>query len=453
MPFRLLERILPALYVLAVLLLLVAGTHGFFASDFFTLWGLQPKWVWATGHFFTSGAQLPENISYQSVAGSFFGSVLRDLSVTSYPDWGWGIFNTALIVLSFALTIRLGGGWPNRRLAVLFFLGLLWLHPLEFNQTTYGGYADLLGAVWIAFTLIAWERGRLGASFLGAAVTVGLKPTLWVWPAAASICAAILAMFGRDDRDESPFRVLPALVPGVTAGLAIFALSRMYPALSNSAAPMEIGVTNYTVFERVRLPVYLLMANNLAVGLVGILAFWRRREKPFWLLYWGTGFLLLCLHYTFIVGKGSTELFASIHRYTLPLVVPPLIAFSLDRSLGEIWTPQNSRAALVIFLLALVSRGLEEVDLLRRFPLARRFRLCNQSEAYCEAARAIREQATRASPRCAAWRLDDPAVFARYPHMPPNKLSLLKISFMALPTLVYTKESRVPEGAEVCSWP
>lgn len=372
--------------VYGVALLLLTSTLGFYSYDFFTLWGMHPKWVWSTGEFFTPGAYLPVTAPYQSVFGSALGWITQQLGLP-YFDWSWGVFNCLAIFSGLGLALWLRGGFASATQRIAFILALLLIKPWELRQMTYGGYGDLLGSAFLAISASALWSQRWVIATVGAVGLSFTKPYLWVWP----LILAFSFFFAQSWPLRERIKAVATLLIGTLLARAFLQWGYAVPEVGQ-VIPTSVKLSDYSAGEFARLPLALLTSNHGLVALALIFGWIFRRHSWQWLAYGGGSFAFLIFIYTFVMQRTPSELFASIHRYTLPLFIPPLI-FAVTSTDFSRWLQARVRLQKSIFILcgfALFVRTFEEIDLARRFPLTQRPKLCRQGDALCTAIDGLR---------------------------------------------------------------
>jgi hypothetical protein len=423
-------------------LLIVSATYGFFRSwDFYTLWGVHPKWVWSTGRFFTPGFELPMNIAYQSFWGSLTGGLLRFLGVSAYPDLSWGLFVGSACFLVTLIC------WPKKTEKSnigSFFLCLtfLMIHPREFRQMSMGGYTDLLVTLLLSASALSLSRDKspLLVSMLAAFLILS-KITIWPW-----VIILLLSFFLARRKMEPKVLILTLATTGVT--LLLFKLLYVSQAETpNSLAPMGIQLTQYELLDRIRLPFALLTTQNGWGLIVFFMCLKLRKSLPFAFWFLICGLLLLCAHYTFILGSTPSERYASINRYALPLTLVPAFLLAHNSSLWTEWFKGRIGIFISVVLgLVLVVRGFEEARSLKRQGFWSRFSVCTSTDPVCEAASEVQRQSQN-KPECHFF-VGSSAWFDRFLGPSEGDLKRLMVIYQALPTRVYLPSSILPRTQE-----
>lgn len=422
---------MPKIYLgLVAVLLLFSGLRGFYSWDFFNLWGMHPKWVWGSGQIFSAGLDLPAHVTYQSLWGSVIGFGLRVLQVSIYPDWLWGTLVVfATLFLCFWVVGKFKGIQSPQKYIVLGLLFLL-IKPNEFKQISFGGYPDLFCVVLLVPVILFSFLHRPLPVFFTSLGFLFTKTVLWPW------LVIIFVSFALTQKKRLPWAIVFAL--GINAFTQWLFFSRPEDMTFHNSS---LGFTGYSALERLQLVPTIFLANNGLFILACLLVFFFLDKKRFWIFYFAGGFIFLAGVYSFLLGPSPWEFFPSINRYSLPLSLPPFLAFVLQKDSVHSFFEKSKalkRTVFVFGFLALFIRLGEEVNQVKKkgLPLTT-WQICpmGSQDPACLGAQQIKTTAKN-SASCDSYALR-PGWTEKNINQTTETLLGLRLSYLSLPTKVY----------------
>lgn len=421
---------LKALTALTLGLLLYGGLRGYYSWDYFTLWGVHAKAVWASGRFFLPGSELALPMSYQSVLGSFVGILARVLSPDRYPDFLLGLCNvlllSALLFASVSQATRTGK-LPKDRAWAFLAIALALIRPVEWGQVSWGGYQDFSSALCLALALMAHSDRRFGTYVAWTLLGLALRPVNWPWWVLGA-AAWNVQEFRR------PWKALPAFVVPVSCYLLLKLAYDNAPPLPGEAAPIVLSS-----WDRLRLPVVILLTHTGGVAVALALALSCRPLRDKSALFALGSVAYLALLFNFVIGQTPHETYPSLYRYTLPLYL--VLVVTLMREGQRIFGGGIKRGRLLMCLLALAAavRGLEDISIIRRD--GGPARLASFTDRFPEVVAKAEELRLRIPEGCAG------GVWRGAPHLALDKLQVV---YAALPARLYFENSPTRPTAENC---
>ncbi len=309
-----------------------------------------------------------------------------------------GPFYRPVVMLSFALDRGLWGGSPvgfhavnlTLHLAVAWLLGalaegvglgtgvalaaalLFAAHPVQTEAVTYvSGRTDLLCALFVLLSLLAWRRSRRLADGWAIASATALGAALLAKEAAVAVPLALLVP-GAHPAARPPRPLLPLLVAGLWAvawsaaggaGLRLAGLAARLPAVAIAALtylrlllwPAGLHLERFTAVAGWPAPVVVAAWVALAALAAGLVLVARRVPAG------GFFVALAALAYAPVSGVvpvypaiADRALFTPEHFLYLPLLgLAPLTAAAL----AEAWPRRARRAAPVVLAAVLVAWG------------------------------------------------------------------------------------------------
>lgn len=302
------------LYSTFFVVILFSGLPGLFASsDFFTLWGMHPKWEWATADWFVHGTQLPSGgVMYQSFLGTLLGKGVRIFSPQTYPDSIWVIFVLLILTITFFYYLRLFKNLKAVLPIILIFLFLT--KPHVWHQVTFGGYVDFVVSLTLAIATHYLFSNKATSSAYIFFITVILKPTAWPF-VAICLLAHFFSHFFQKKPEKSLWKLyLPSVLLVATHQ---WLLGILYATDKTGPSLMEV-LNNGSLDNALYFPVYFFSLSNFSVLLIVLALFWASAEVRVKVLFLTLGFMsFMTLLYTFVFLKTPYEAFASSHRYIL----------------------------------------------------------------------------------------------------------------------------------------
>jgi len=438
------NKVIIGLSIFGALVLILAGTRGFYSWDYFSLWGMQAKTVWATGNFFSSGADTPLHFSYESVLGAIYGYLNFLVAPKFFSDIGLGILTLLSVVLMSAIVLfKLRKQSTHRSLDLLIFIFfLLLISPGTWGQLTFGGYVDLVASLSYGIFIVALLNKKWLMSSLAITATVFLKPILWVWLVIA-LMAMGLSLFFDTQKDKKQYLVAISLMATLT--VLSFALERFLFKGESLPAPSYRIAYDPALwsFKRVVHFIWVVLKshNLLSAASLGLALYLWKREKFWFIFYLGSVAYLFLIYFVLFAGVNSPEAFPSLNRYIITLLVPFMIrALYLENLKQRLWRHKRFVTVLSLALgTLLIARSAEE---LLRFKdgadsLARRTQVCQKYPELCHAAQEYRMQFVPG--HCKSYIL---------PKTLAGGLEPLVISYLSLPERVFFESSRIPKSLE-----
>lgn len=429
----------------AVFLLLWGAIGNFYAWDYFSLWGIHAKIVWATGSFWIGGAETPLNFSYESILGSVWGGLAHIFSPQKFPDAGLGFFNTLLCVLMFAITTRFYfHSCKNEKsvrlldIAVLVFL-FLFLDASAFGQNTFGAYADLIASFPIALYVLSLRQQNLRATIFSALAIVLLKPIYWVWPA-----IVLIAMFfeilsqAKIKKQLSKIKFLAINV--IVLMLVVQVQAFLFRGDIQGASLLQGSFKGLSMGEVASFLYAFLSTHGFLMVLCGAYAVYAWKKERFWSFFTLGGCAYLAIVYFYLFSNASlSEKFQSIARYTFPLVVTFIFYFAQQRYLQKTLRLKELRlkAFQVVFLFVLIFKAYRDYPRIMGayFTWKTDFNLCLRNGAACAEAERLRAETPPAT-ECNSYRMNT---------VQEASLKDLVISYQLLPIRIYFAKSQIPK--------
>lgn|GEM_PF-1488862 len=443
-----------------LVLLCISGAATEFYWDYFSLWGMHAKWVWATGDFGITGESLPSNLWYHGPVSRILGYVLNKLGLESYPDGLWSWFVGAAFVV---LIIVFGWETHRRKLphalprTLLLLLALALIHPSLFKIEFFGGCVEILVGLSLGFFLEALWSDKIGAATLWGVICILIKPiTLpWLllgWPA-LRLKAFVQAERGR-------WR-LARWIPWL-ALLLVYIWARPQTPQGPAIRPDEFQNFHFSdllqsvFYVRAFQAAGLVFVRNNFFPLVVLLGAWAllrsRAERAAILLYAGLGTGFIAAIYLSVL-KGEAE-FYSLERYALVMAVALATAVLLtpEIRMDSLFTQKVPRTLFWILLVLVAgARTAEELPRFLTFVQRGGLDVCAQvGESACLAAQRVRDEAQQ-HPECEAFVVSE-AVFASYGMDAALSGYWQKYGavYEALPTRSYFEVSKIPAGLKAC---
>jgi len=429
----------------AVFLLLWGAVGNFYAWDYFSLWGMHAKMVWATGSFWIGGAETPLNFSYESILGSIWGGLTHILSPQKFPDAGLGFFNTLLCVLMVAFTTRVY--FQSRKneksvsildISVLVFL-FLFLDASAFGQNTFGAYADLIASFPIALYVLSLRQQNLRVSIFSALAIVLLKPVYWIWPA-----IALIAIFSEILSQAKIKKQLPRIkflgLNAIALGLIVFVQSLLFRSDIQVASLLQGSLKGLSISEVGSFLFAFLSTHAFLMTLCCAYAVYAWKKERFWSFFTLGSCAYLAIIYFYLFSHASlSEKFQSIARYTFPIVVTYIFYFAQQRYLQKTLRLKELRlkAFQVVFLFVLIFKTYRDYPRIMGayFTWKTDFNLCLRNGAACAEAERLRAETPPAT-ECNSYRMNS---------VQEASLKDLVISYQLLPTRIYFAKSQIPK--------